>query len=90
MQADLFAFLRECVAERARLAGLETKSVLQATTDQEIEVQAAEALALASYALCKVCVSMWGSVLLRKSRVARPKGQIFFGLAPKRRSRGVF
>ena len=47
-----FAFLRVCVTGRARLAGMERKSFLPAIADQEIEVQAAEVLARASYGLC--------------------------------------
>ena len=52
--AEPVAFLRVCVAGRARLAGMEPKSVLAATIDQEIEVQEAEVLASASYGLCKL------------------------------------
>ena len=65
-----FAFLRVCVTGRARLAGMERKSVLPAIADQKIEVQAAEVLARASYGLCtRVAHVHRGPVFALRNRV---------------------
>ena len=103
MYADPFAFLRACVAGRARLAGLESKSVLPAIADLYVVEHLAVSTRTASCGPGK-CVrsgpwlglwtrSVLGLVrchfLYEKCVCVREKRH-FSRLAPKRRSRMSF